>query len=164
MATRRRRPCKHGKLKNKTRGRRCRKVSRRRRRRRRKHTEDEGVSKKRRRRRSRKSKKCKARFPSSLSNLMSRSLKERKAFLKLKKKQTDLKTKLSAETDAVKQAAINVELVKLDLDVEKVSKKLTELADKYTKKLAEFSSKSAVNAALAADEDAKLSAKFAKLK
>ena len=162
MATRRRRPCKHGKLKNKTKGRRCRKVSRRRRRRR--HTEDEGKSKKRRRRRSRKSKKCKARFPSSISNLMSRSIKERKALLKLKKKQKDLDTKVKSETDAVKQAAITVELVKLDLDVEKVSKKLTELVDKYTKKLTEFSSKSAVNAALAADEDAKFNAKFAKLK
>ena len=159
MATRRRRPCKHGKLKNKTKGRRCRKVSRSRRRRSRRS----GKSKRRRRRRSRKSKKCKARFPSSLSSLMSRVLKSARLKQSIHKKLGKLKTDRDAETDPVKKLKKNLAVTELTVNQTKVLDKYQKNSDKLKAKLAEYESKSALNQALTTDEKAKFAKKFDKI-
>ena len=147
MATRRR-SCKYGKLKRKTRGRRCRKSRR---------------SRSRRRRSRRRRKACKARFPSSLSNLMSKVLKLGREKLSLAKRIQKANNAMNSESDPVKKLQKQLVAQKLGEVRGKVLEDFQKSQDKLNAKLAEYASKSAVKAALVQDEKKKFDVKYDKM-
>lgn len=148
MASRRRRSCKYGKLKRKTKGRRCRKARR---------------SRSRRRRRKSRKSACKARFPKSLSSLMSKVLMLGRERLSLAKRMAKAREVVNRESDQVKKLEKQLVLQQLGDERNKVLDKFNKTKAKLDQKLAEFASKGAVNVAIAAIEKRKFDAKYDKM-
>ena len=140
---RRRRSCKYGKLKRKTKGRRCRKSRR-----------------SRRTRRSRKPRKvCKASVPSSITNYQNQIAELTREKVSLNKKVASANEAVGKASDPVKALQKQLVVARLEDVRAKVLAALDKAEDKYTKAFAKFESKNKVSAALALDE----AARFAKV-
>ena len=143
---RRRRSCKYGKLKRKTKGRRCRKSRRTRR--------------SRRSRRSRRTRKvCKASVPSSITNYQNQIAELTREKVSLNKKVASANEAVGKASDPVKALQKQLVVARLEDVRAKVLAALDKAEDKYTKAFAKFESKNKVSAALALDE----AARFAKV-
>ena len=134
---RRRRSCKYGKLKRKTKGRRCRKS-----------------------RRSRRTRKvCKASVPSSITNYQNQIAELTREKVSLNKKVASANEAVGKASDPVKALQKQLVVARLEDVRAKVLAALDKAEDKYTKAFAKFESKNKVSAALALDE----AARFAKV-
>lgn len=130
---RRRRSCKYGKLKRKTKGRRCRKS-----------------------RRSRKSRKvCKASVPSSITNYQNKIANLTRAKISLTKRMVSANKAVSSASDPVKKLQKELVVAKLVEDRSKVLAALDKAEDKLVARMTKFSAKNKVSSALAADETAR---------
>jgi chromosome segregation ATPase len=137
---RRRRSCKYGKLKRKTKGRRCRKS----------------------RRRSRKSV-CKASVPSSITNYQNQIADLTRTKVSLNKRIVSANAAVSSATDPVKKLQKSLVVAKLQEHLSKVLAALDKAENKLVARMMKFSAKNKVSSALAADETARFGKVLAKI-
>lgn len=141
---RRRRSCKYGKLKRKTKGRRCRKS--------------------RRSRKSRRTRKvCKASVPSSITNYQNQIAELTREKVSLNKKVASANEAVGKASDEVKKLQKQLVVARLEDARAKVLAALDKAEDKLVASMTKFSAKNKVSSALAADETARFAKVLAKI-